>query len=58
MDQVTYVKGYGRFADANTIEVDGLDGSRTTWKTKNTIIATGFHTLLYIVNPKPESLKP
>jgi dihydrolipoamide dehydrogenase len=40
-NKVTYVKGYGRFADANTIEVEGANGTKTTWKTKNTIIATG-----------------
>ena len=40
-NKVTYVKGYGRFTDANTIEVDGLNGQKTVWKTKNTIIASG-----------------
>ena len=41
VSQVTYVKGYGRFTDANTIEVQGINGQTTVWKTKNTIIATG-----------------
>ncbi|OZJ04791.1 Dihydrolipoyl dehydrogenase, mitochondrial [Bifiguratus adelaidae] len=38
---VDYVKGWGKFASANEIEVDGLDGQKSTLKTKNVIIATG-----------------
>jgi len=38
---VQYVKGYGRMADANTVEVEGADGTKTSIKTKNTILATG-----------------
>jgi dihydrolipoamide dehydrogenase len=38
---VQYVKGYGRMADANTVEVEGTDGTKTSIKTKNTILATG-----------------
>jgi len=40
-NKVTYVKGHGRFTDANTIEVELMDGGKQTIKTKNTIIATG-----------------
>lgn len=39
-NKVTYVKGHGRFSDPNTIEVELLDGSKQTIKTKNTIIAS------------------
>ncbi len=39
-NKVTYVKGHGRFADANTIEVELMDGGKQTIKTKNTIIAS------------------
>lgn len=39
-NKVTYVKGHGRFADPNTIEVDLLDGSKQTIRTKNTIVAS------------------
>ncbi|EKX42250.1 hypothetical protein GUITHDRAFT_153631 [Guillardia theta CCMP2712] len=40
-NKVEYAKGYGRFVDATTIEVEGLDGKKTNIKAKNTIIATG-----------------
>lgn len=40
-NKVEYVKGYGSFKDAHTIEVAGADGAKTTITTKNTIIATG-----------------
>eukprot|EP00960_Hanusia_phi_P060950 764678-Hanusia_phi.AAC.5 len=40
-NKVEYAKGYGRFVDATTIEVEGLDGKKTQIKAKNTIIATG-----------------
>eukprot|EP00287_Rhodomonas_sp_CCMP768_P000673 CAMPEP_0196752378 /NCGR_PEP_ID=MMETSP1091-20130531/86923_1 /TAXON_ID=302021 /ORGANISM="Rhodomonas sp., Strain CCMP768" /LENGTH=472 /DNA_ID=CAMNT_0042100305 /DNA_START=111 /DNA_END=1529 /DNA_ORIENTATION=+ len=40
-NKVEYVKGYGKFKDAHTIEVDGVDGTKTTITAKNTIIATG-----------------
>ena len=36
-----YVKGHGRFASANSIDVDLLDGGKQTLKTKRTLIATG-----------------
>ena len=40
-NKVTYVKGHGKFVGLNEIEVDGLDGNKTTLKAKNIIIATG-----------------
>ncbi|CAG8600237.1 2211_t:CDS:2 [Funneliformis caledonium] len=40
-NKVTYVKGHGKFVGVNEIEVDGLDGNKTTLKAKNIIIATG-----------------
>jgi dihydrolipoamide dehydrogenase len=38
---VDYVKGAGKFVDATTIAVAGSDGTNSTVKAKNTIIATG-----------------
>ncbi|KAL1929887.1 hypothetical protein VTP01DRAFT_1041 [Rhizomucor pusillus] len=38
---VDYVKGTGKFLTPNEIEVAGLDGSQSTLKAKNVIIATG-----------------
>lgn len=38
---VDYVKGTGKFLTPNEIEVAGLDGSLSTLKAKNVIIATG-----------------
>jgi len=40
-NKVTYVQGFGKFKDANTISVDALDGSTTTVSGKNIVIATG-----------------
>ncbi|CAG8498735.1 19087_t:CDS:10 [Rhizophagus irregularis] len=40
-NKVTYVKGHGKLIGLNEIEVDGLDGNKTTLKAKNIIIATG-----------------
>lgn len=40
-NKVEWIKGYGRFQNANTIEVEAEDGSTRTVTTKNTIIATG-----------------
>ena len=40
-NKVTYVKGHGKFVGLNEIEVDGLDGNKTTLNAKNIIIATG-----------------
>ncbi|KAI9032101.1 hypothetical protein DFJ74DRAFT_322994 [Hyaloraphidium curvatum] len=40
-NKVDYVKGTGKFVDPTTIAVTGLDGSSSTVKAKNTIIATG-----------------
>lgn len=40
-NKVEWIKGYGRFQNANTIEVEAEDGSKRTVTTKNTIIATG-----------------
>ena len=41
MLQVEYVKGWGKFAGANELEVALLDGGTTTVNAKNFIIATG-----------------
>lgn len=40
-NKVDYMKGWGRFEDANTIAVDMNEGGTETIKVKNTIIATG-----------------
>lgn len=40
-NKVTYYKGEGSFASANSIKVKGLDGAEETIETKKTIIATG-----------------
>jgi dihydrolipoamide dehydrogenase len=40
-NKVTYEKGYARFVNATTIEVEAADGKKTQIKTKNTIIASG-----------------
>ena len=40
-NKVTYVKGHGKLVGSNEIEVNGLDGNKTTLKAKNIIIATG-----------------
>eukprot|EP00735_Rhodelphis_limneticus_P001248 TRINITY_DN11831_c0_g1::TRINITY_DN11831_c0_g1_i1::g.16442::m.16442 TRINITY_DN11831_c0_g1::TRINITY_DN11831_c0_g1_i1::g.16442 ORF type:complete len:520 (-),score=199.94,sp/P31023/DLDH_PEA/61.19/0.0,Pyr_redox_2/PF07992.9/9e-46,Pyr_redox_dim/PF02852.17/4e+03,Pyr_redox_dim/PF02852.17/5.1e-41,Pyr_redox/PF00070.22/0.36,Pyr_redox/PF00070.22/1.8e+03,Pyr_redox/PF00070.22/4e-19,FAD_oxidored/PF12831.2/3.6e-10,FAD_oxidored/PF12831.2/7.7e+02,FAD_oxidored/PF12831.2/4.7e+02,GIDA/PF01134.17/2.6e-07,GIDA/PF01134. len=38
---VEYVKGTGKLTGKNEISVDGLDGKKTTIKTKNILLATG-----------------
>lgn len=50
-NKVEYVKGYGSFKDAHTIEVAGADGAKTTITTKNTIIASESlpSTLLFVL---------
>ncbi|KAI9335603.1 hypothetical protein DFJ73DRAFT_780301 [Zopfochytrium polystomum] len=40
-NKTDYVKGWGKLLDANTVAVDGLDGSKTVLSAKNIIIATG-----------------
>lgn len=40
-NKVDYLKGYGRFKDDNTVEVDMNDGSKKIVQAKNFIIATG-----------------
>jgi len=40
-NKVDYLKGVGKFQDANTMVVEQLDGSTKTVKSKNYIIATG-----------------
>ena len=40
-NKVDYLKGHGKFASANEIEVDLVDGGKETVKAKNVIIATG-----------------
>lgn len=40
-NKVDYLKGIGKFQDANTLLVDQLDGSTKVIKSKNYIIATG-----------------
>lgn len=39
--QVQYVKGWGKLAGPNEVEVALLDGGSTTLKAKNIMIATG-----------------
>ncbi|CAG8437782.1 15276_t:CDS:10 [Acaulospora morrowiae] len=38
---VTYLKGHGKFSGADKIEIDGLDGQKTSVRAKDIIIATG-----------------
>jgi len=40
-NKVDYIKGTGKFQDANTLIVDQIDGSIKVLKSKNYIIATG-----------------
>ena len=40
-NKVDYVKGYGKFASSNEIEVDLIQGGKEMIKAKNIIIATG-----------------
>lgn len=40
-NKVDYVKGWGKFADKNTIDVDLIGGGTDQIKFKNCIIATG-----------------
>lgn len=40
-NKVDYIKGYGKFASANEIEVDLIAGGKDKIKAKNVIIATG-----------------
>lgn len=40
-NKVDYIKGYGTFKDANTIVVDGPDGTKREIRSKHFIIATG-----------------
>ena len=40
-NKVDYLKGLGKFQDANTLIVEQLDGSTKVVKSKNYIIATG-----------------
>ena len=38
---VDYAKGWGKFSGENTVAVDNIDGSKSEFKAKNVIIATG-----------------
>ena len=40
-NQVKYVKGWGKFAGKNELEVDLLQGGKDKIRAKNIIIATG-----------------
>ena len=40
-NKVDYMKGYGKFASANEIDIDLVDGTKDRIKAKNIIIATG-----------------
>lgn len=40
-NKVDYIKGHGKFASANDIEIDLVDGGKDQIKAKNVIIATG-----------------
>ena len=39
--QVSYVKGHGKLAGPNQVNVDTTDGKKESIKTKNVLIATG-----------------
>jgi dihydrolipoamide dehydrogenase len=38
---ITHIKGFGRLADGNSVEVEDQDGSRKLYSSKNIILATG-----------------
>ena len=40
-NNVDYVKGWGKFASTDEVEVDLIDGGKDTFKAKNIVIATG-----------------
>lgn len=40
-NKVDYLKGWGKFSDKNTIDVDVIGGGKDQVKAKNIIIATG-----------------
>lgn len=40
-NKVDYLKGWGKFADKNTIDIDVIGGGKDQVKAKNIIIATG-----------------
>ncbi|KAI8840473.1 hypothetical protein BJ741DRAFT_597423 [Chytriomyces cf. hyalinus JEL632] len=40
-NKADYIKGWGQITKANEVVVSGLDGAKSTLKTKNIIIATG-----------------
>lgn len=40
-NKVDYIKGYGKFASSNDIEIDLTQGGKETIRAKNIIIATG-----------------
>ena len=40
-NKVDYIKGWGKFADKNTIDVDVIGGTKDQVKAKNIIVATG-----------------
>jgi len=43
-NNITLIKGFGRIADMNSVEVEDPDGKKQTLNTKNIIIATGART--------------
>lgn len=42
-NNITQIKGVGRLAGGNTVEVEDADGNKKNWSAKNIIIATGAH---------------
>ncbi|KAJ3120298.1 dihydrolipoamide dehydrogenase precursor, partial [Physocladia obscura] len=40
-NKADYIKGWGKITSPGEVSVDGLDGTKSTLKTKNIIIATG-----------------
>ncbi|RKP07091.1 hypothetical protein THASP1DRAFT_34991 [Thamnocephalis sphaerospora] len=40
-NKVDYLNGHGRILSANEVEIEGLDGTKQTVRTKNILIATG-----------------
>ena len=43
-NKVDYAKGWGKFTGPNSIAVDNIDGTKSEFTVKNTIIATGSET--------------
>jgi dihydrolipoamide dehydrogenase len=48
---VDYVKGFGKIAGANAVNVKLNEGGETTLQTKNILIATGQTFILFSLSP-------